>query len=120
MTKNSKGNAKRTTTFTVDLEFYLKTLDASAKNRESDANAQFAMFIVFLTKRYYVSELKLSEIRALIGSGAEYSALLDQAQGNAPGDDYAPVITKSVDSADFVSWAKKYSNSSAYNFFANL
>lgn len=111
---------KKRTSFTTDLEFHLKTLDASAKNRTSGANAVFAVFISFLTKKYFVSELKLSEIRALIGAGAEYTALLDQAQGNAPGDDYAPVVTKGVDSADFIAWAKHYTNSSAYNFFANL
>ena len=114
---------KKTTppTFNVEVEFYLCVLDSSARNKESDTDAMFKMYIKWLGKKYFISTLKLSICRALIGSGIEYNTMVSQARGEGlPDDGMPPVIAKAIPHTDFIAWAKKYEQSSAYKTFQNL
>ena len=105
----------------VDVEFHLSVLDSSAKNKESDSDAMFRMYIDWLGKKYFISTLKLSICRALIGSGTEYNTMVSQARGEGLPDDGMPAtITKAIPHTEFNAWAKKYEQSSAYTIFQNF
>jgi hypothetical protein len=91
----------------VNMKFSLAQRDILPNDKPNlNTNALFDMHIVFMTKKVYISTLKLSEIRGLTGASPEYRLLEQTAVANIEDDGYVPDVSITVTTSKFVAWAK--------------
>tara|TARA_R110001592_G_scaffold171425_1_gene409768 strand:+ start:279 stop:605 length:327 start_codon:yes stop_codon:yes gene_type:complete len=98
----------------IDLSFRVVVKDARGGDAISDSSSLIETNIVFKTKTFKVSDLKLSEVRTLIGASATYREIEAMAYNKRDtGDNDIPYFTQSVTQEVFIAWAKTFGNSQA-------
>jgi len=96
----------------IDLVFRVLVKDTRGNDAVSDSGSVIETSITFKTKRFKVAELKLSEVRVLLGGdSANYRDLEAYALADSPADGPIPEITSSVTQEVFIAWAQTFGNS---------
>jgi len=95
----------------IDLKFTVTVLDTRGKDAISDSGSMVKMEIIFKTKTFRVAELKLSEVRGLIGASEAFRAIEANAVAVYTGESIIPSVTTSISQEKFIAWAKTFGNS---------
>ena len=103
----------RKTSLQIDLRFTVSVLDTRGKESVSDSGSVIKMEITFKTHNFKVAELKLSEVRALLGATTEFREIEANATQPYVGDGEIPVVISSMPQEKFIAWAKTFGNSQA-------
>jgi len=97
----------------IDLRFKVSVLDTRGKDAVSDSGSLIKMQIIFKTKMFKIAELKLSEVRALLGATADYRSIEANTTQQYTGDTDVPAVVTSITQEKFIAWAKTYNQSQA-------
>jgi hypothetical protein len=96
----------------IDLVFRVLVQDIKGGDAVSDSGSVIETSITFKTKRFKVAELKLSEVRALLGGDStDYRDLEALALAESPADGPIPDVRASVTQEVFIAWAQTFGNS---------
>ena len=102
---------ERKTSLAIELSFRVVVKDTRGKDAISDSGSVIETNIVFKGTSFKVSDLKLSEVRTLIGASSTYREIEAYAISDANSE--IKEFTQSVTQEVFIAWAKTFGSNQA-------
>lgn len=101
----------------IKIKFRLKTKDPIG-NSNKDSIAIFSTSVTALNKEYDIGDMKLSQLRSLLGrTSAEYIALEALAAAKDKVNSFPNSVSANVTDVKFVTWAKTFGDSYGFSVF---
>tara|TARA_R110001632_G_scaffold46402_1_gene117807 strand:- start:10395 stop:10730 length:336 start_codon:yes stop_codon:yes gene_type:complete len=109
-------------TIDLDLIYKVNVMDTSATAPVDPAtpNPRINISINFRSKNISMGNYTLAELRLLTGDTPTYRDVETSTTTPNIGNTDMPEFTDTIDSADFITWAKKFPNSGLQMFFSQM